>query len=118
MVKMRQMEPRKARAGKADIRTRQALDQAAGGSADIDGSGADTREAKYAYYEPGTDDSRSADTKDCESQRMKALDAAAGRIAEAVRASRPREHHTMRNATVLAIGGIAGFLLRGVLTGR
>lgn len=69
-----------------------------------------------AACEPGTDDSRSADTADCERQRMEALDTAAGRIAEAVRASRPR--HTMRNATVLAIGGLAGFLLRGVLTGR
>src|SRR5262245_42278093 len=54
-----------------------------------------------AACEPRTDDSRSADTADCERQRMEALDTAAGRIAEAVRASRTREHHTMRNATVL-----------------
>ena len=120
MVKIRQMEPKDTRSAEADIRMWQALEQAAGGSGDIDAiaPGVDTPQAKYVYSEPGTDDARSADTPDCDRQRKQALDAAAGRIAEAVRASRPREHHTMRNAAVLAIGGLAGFLLRGVLTGR
>ncbi|MFS8110597.1 hypothetical protein QD460_02595 [Rhizobium jaguaris] len=113
MVKIRQMEPKDTPSVEADIRTWQALDQAAGGSADIDAP-----EAGYVYSEPGTDDARSADDADCDRQRREALDAAAGRIAAAVRASRPRDSLTMRDAAMLAIGGLAGFLLRGVLTGR
>jgi hypothetical protein len=118
MVKIKETETKDTPVAEADIRTWQALEQAAGGSRDIDAPDVDTPEAKYVYSEPGTDDARSADTPDCDRQRKQALDTAAGRIAEAVRASQPREQRTMRNAALLAIGGLAGFLLHGVLTGR
>ncbi|MGY5811109.1 hypothetical protein ACXHXG_25835 [Rhizobium sp. LEGMi198b] len=120
MAKMREMETNATPSADADIRTQQALDQAAGGSGDIDALAPDMErlEVNFTYAEPGTDDFRSADTPDCDRQRKQALDAAAGRIAEAVRASQPREHRTMRNVTMLAIGGLAGFLLHEVLRSR
>jgi hypothetical protein len=111
MVKIKDMETKNAASAEADMRTWQALDQAAGGSGDFDAvaPGTEAPEAKFAYAEPGTDDARSADTPDCDEER---------RRAEAVRASQPREHYTTRNAAMLAIGGLAGFLLHGVLAGR
>jgi hypothetical protein len=120
MVKIKDMETKNAASAEADMRTWQALDQAAGGSGDFDAVAPDTEapEAKFVYAEPGTDDARSADTPDCDEERRQALDQAANRIAEAVRASQPREHYTTRNAAMLAIGGLAGFLLHGVLAGR
>ena len=120
MVKTREMKTHDAASAGADIRTQQALDQAAGGAGEIDTRtpGVETLEVNFTYSEPGSDDSRSTDTPDCDRQREQALDAAAGRIAAAVRASRPRESRSMRNIAMLAIGGLAGFLLHGVITGR
>jgi hypothetical protein len=118
MVKIKGTETKDKPSAEADIRRWQALEQAAGGSGDIDGPGEDKPQAKYVYSEPGTDDARSADTPDYDRQRRQASDRAASRIAEAVKASRPRQRHIMRNAAMLAIGGLAGFLLHGVLKGR
>ena len=120
MVKIRETKTNDAPSANADIRTQQALDQAAGGAGEIDTRtpGAETLEVNFSYSEPGSDDSRSTDTPDCDRQRQQALDMAAGRIAAAVRASRPRERHTTRNVAILAIGGLAGFLLHGVFAGR
>ena len=117
MVKIKGTETKDAPSAETDIRTWQALEQAAGGSADIDAPGEEKPQAKYVYSEPGTDDARSADTPDCDRQRRQASDKAAGRIAEAVKAS-PRERQIMGNAAMLAIGGLAGFLLHGVFKGR
>ncbi|MBB4567250.1 hypothetical protein [Rhizobium leucaenae] len=120
MARTREMKTNDAPSADADIRTQQALDQAAGGSGEIDtlAPGIETLDINFTYSEPGSDDSRSTDTPDCDRQRQQALDAAAGRIAEAVRASQPREHHTTRNVAMLAIGGLAGFLLHGILRTR
>jgi hypothetical protein len=99
----------------SDVRTQQALDQAAGGSGDIDSI---APELIPGEAEPGTDDSRSVDTPDGDSQRSQALDKAKGRIAAAVLASQPRKRYVTRSSTLLAIGGLAGFLLHSVIANR
>ncbi|MEZ2223409.1 hypothetical protein [Rhizobium sp. RCC_161_2] len=99
----------------SDVRTQQALDQAAGGSGDMD---AIVPDLVSGDAEPGTDDSRSVDSPDSDSQRSQTLDKAKGRIAEAVLASQPHKRHAPRNAALFAIGGLAGFLLHGVIASR
>jgi hypothetical protein len=115
MAKFTNARTKDALSPSRDVRTRQALDQAAGGSGDIDSV---TSELTPGYAEPGTDDSRSVDTPESDSQRSQAVDKASGRIAAAVLASRPRKRHATRSAAMLAIGGLAGFLLHSVIAGR
>jgi len=120
MAKFKTTQTKGASAPETDLRTQQALDQAAGGSGEIDPITPDVQilEARFAYLEPGSDDSRSDDTDDGDRQRRQAVDDATGRIAEAVRASRPRKRHVTPNTVMLAIGGLAGFLLHRVMTNR
>ncbi|WP_047459664.1 hypothetical protein [Rhizobium rhizogenes] len=116
MAKFTNARTKDALSPSRDVRTRQALDQAAGGSGDIDS--VTSSELTPGYAEPGTDDSRSVDTPESDSQRSQAVDKASGRIAAAVLASRPRKRHATRSAAMLAIGGLAGFLLHSVIAGR
>jgi len=115
MVKFTNARTKDALSPSRDVRTQQALDQAAGGSGDIDSVAS---ELTSGYAEPGTDDSRSVDTPESDSQRSQALDRASGQIAAAVLASRPRKRYATRSAAMLAIGGLAGFLLHSVIAGR
>ncbi|KAA1180100.1 BON domain-containing protein [Rhizobium tropici] len=68
---------------RADIRTLQALDQAAGGSGDVMESGAaGTWAAQDIPPQPGTDDARCEDSAECDRRRKQEVDEVFFRISE------------------------------------
>jgi hypothetical protein len=115
MVKFKNAGTKDTSSPSSDVRTQQALDQAAGGSGDIESI---APEPIPGYAKPGNDDARSADTLVGDRQRSQALDKARGRIAEAVLASQPRKRYATRGAAFFAIGGLVGFLLHSVIASR
>lgn len=67
---------------RADIRTLQALDQAAGGSGDVTQAAAAGASAQDIPPQPGTDDARCEDSAECDRRRKQEVDAVFFRISE------------------------------------